>query len=56
MESKKPHLSPDIESIVSVLKYVLSFFMIMLMTYVICTVNEGSVAFAFTFAVSAEVA
>lgn len=55
MEQKKPLLSADIDSIVSVLKYVLSFFMIMLMTYVICTVNEGSVAFAFTFAVSAGI-
>jgi Predicted membrane protein len=48
-------LSEGMDSLVSILKYVLSFFMIMLITYVSCTAHKGSVWFSLISAISAGV-
>ena len=55
MEQKTSTIQITAESVISVMKYVLSFFMVMLMTYVICIVNEGSAAFSFAAALSAGI-
>ena len=59
MEQQTPHTMQDsqngMETIVSMLKYILSFFMIMLITYVTCTVNEGSAWFSLVSAISAGI-
>ena len=44
-----------LETLASMLKYVLSFFMIMLITYVSCTVHKGSVWFSLVSAISAGI-
>ena len=59
MEQQNPntlHEEHDsIDTMVSMLKYVLSFFMIMLITYVSCTVRDGSVWFSLISAISAGI-
>lgn len=58
MEPKTPSKVTDLtnaESIVPVLKYILSFFITMLVTYVLCTLDDKSTAFSFTFAVVAGI-
>ena len=59
MEQHSPHTlkeRPDgVETLVSMLKYVLSFFMIMLITYVSCTASNGSVWFSLISAISAGI-
>lgn len=58
MEPKTPSKVMDLknpESIVPVLKYILSFFITMLVTYVLCTLDDKSTAFSFTFAVVAGI-
>ncbi len=55
MENKTPSKAMDADSFVPVLKYILSFFITMLVTYVACTLNDKSTAFSLTFAVTAGV-
>ena len=59
MEQKPVNIVHDsengVESLVSMLKYILSFFIIMLITYVSCTVHEGSVWFSLASAISAGI-
>ena len=59
MEQQTPnqlHESPDgVEAFVSMLKYVLSFFTVMLITYVTCTANKGSAWFSLISAISAGI-
>ena len=44
-----------VETFVSMLKYILSFFMIMLITYISCTVHKGSAWFSLTSAIAAGI-
>lgn len=55
MEQKTPSKVIDADSLVPILKYVLSFFITMLVTYVVCTLDDKSTAFSFTFAVTAGI-
>ena len=59
MEQQTPNTLHEeqngMESIISILKYILSFFMIMLITYVSCTASEGSAWFSLISAISAGI-
>lgn len=58
MEQKTPSNvteTKNMDSLVPALKYILSFFITMLVTYVLCTLNDRSTAFSFTFAVTAGI-
>ena len=44
-----------VEAFVSMMKYILSFFIVMLITYVSCTVKEGSAWFSLISAISAGI-
>ena len=59
MEQQSPKTLRDpsegVDSFVSVLKYVLSFFMIMLVTYVSCIASKGSAWFSLISAISAGI-
>ncbi len=59
MEQKSPNTLKErqggMESLISMLKYILSFFMIMLITYVSCIAHEGSVWFSLISAISAGI-
>ena len=57
MEPKSPNIIQErqsgMETLVSVLKYILSFFLIMLITYVSCTASGGSAWFSLISAIAA---
>ena len=59
MEQQTPHTlqgrQNGVDGFVSMLKYILSFFVIMLVTYVTCSFNEGSVWFSLTAAIAAGI-
>ncbi len=59
MEQHSPNMLQEqqsgMETLVSMLKYVLSFFLLMLITYVSCTVHEGSAWFSLFAAISAGI-
>ena len=59
MEPKSPNIMQErqsgMETLVSVLKYILSFFLIMLITYVSCTASGGSAWFSLISAIAAGI-
>lgn len=55
MEPKTPSKAVDMDSLVPMLKYILSFFLTMMATYVLCALNDRSTAYSFTFAVMAGI-
>ncbi len=59
MEQQTPNTLQEsqngVEAFVSMMKYILSFFIVMLITYVSCTVKEGSAWFSLISAISAGI-
>ncbi len=55
MEPKSSSKAVDMDSLVPMLKYILSFFLTMMVTYVYCALSDYSTAYSFTFAVTAGI-
>ncbi len=55
MDNKTPLAVKKDDSFFPMLKYIASFFTAMMLTYLVCLKNEGSVWFALTFAVAAGI-
>ena len=55
MDNKNTNALKNDDSFLPMLKYIASFFAAMMLTYLVCLKNEGSVWFSLTFAVAAGI-